>query len=153
MPGNVVALSGDDTLSLNNRVLNDLATGTYARLTYEQPIANIKTGKSGNAIFSDNQTGQQAKLELFVIRGSADDKYLNNLKQQQLANFSSTVLNFGEYIKNIGDGQGNQTKDMGILSGGLFTMNVDSESNAEGDPNQAVAKYTLAFATAVRTLT
>jgi hypothetical protein len=153
MAGSSVALSGDDTLVINNRVMNDLATGTYARITYANQIANIKTGKSNNAIFSDNPTGQQAKLELFVLRGSSDDKYLNNLKTQQQQGFASTVLNFGEYIKNIGDGQGNVTKDTAILSAGVFAKNVDGESNAEGDPNQAVAKYEIDFATAIRTLT
>lgn len=153
MPGNTVALTGNDTISINNRVLNDLALGDFAMITYGQPVANIKTGKNNNAIMADNKTGQQAKVEVYVIRGSADDKYLNNLLQQQLSSFQSKVLDFGEYIKNIGDGQGNVTKDMCVLSAGVMVQNVDGKSNAEGDTNQGVAKYTFEFATAVRTLT
>lgn len=148
-----VAMSGNDTIQIQNRVLQDLATGTCVELTFPQNIANVKTGKNGNSIYGLNQTGQQAEVKIHVVRGSADDKFLQNLLTQQTANFAGTVLVIGQFVKKIGDGQGNITSDTYITSGGVFSKNVEGRTNVEGETEQSIAVYTVMFANAPRVLT
>ncbi len=101
-----VALSGSDTVMINNRVFADLADGDCAVLTFPNDIANVKTGKNGNSIYGLNESGKQAELSLRLVRGSADDKFMNNLLSQQQSNFAGTVLLIGEFVKQLGDGAG-----------------------------------------------
>lgn len=148
-----VALSGNDTIILNNRVLNDLADGNCAELTYPNDIANVKTGKNGNSIYGLNESGKQSELKLRVLRGSDDDKFLNNLLSQQQANFAGTVLLAGQFIKKIGDGQGNITSDTYINSGGVFTKQIEGKTNVEGETEQSIAIYMIKFSNSPRVLT
>lgn len=148
-----IALSGSDTITINNRVLADFADGNIAELKFPTPIANAKTGKNGNSIYGLNETGQQAELTIRLIRASADDKFMNGLLAQQRINFAGTVLMTGQFIKKIGDGKGNIASDTYITSGGIFDKNVDAASNVEGDSNQSVAIYSMRFTNAPRTLT
>lgn len=148
-----VALSGKDTLILNNRSLADLADGDVATLEFPTEIASLKTGKDGNSIYSLNETGKQADLKLKVIRGSSDDKFLLNLLTQQQANFAGTILLTGTFIKNIGDGKGNVLRDTYELSGGIFTKQIMVKSNVEGDSGQSTSEYTFKFSNAPRVIT
>lgn len=148
-----VALSGSDTVNINNRVLADLADGNCVELTFPNDIASVKTGKNGNSIYGLNETGKQCEVKVRVLRGSADDKFLNNLLAQQNANFAGTVLLIGQFIKKIGDGQGNITSDTYIMSGGVFTKQVEGRTNVEGESEQSVAIYTIKFSNAPRVLT
>lgn len=148
-----VALSGSDTISINNRVLADLADGDCVEVTYPNDIANVKTGKNGNSIYGLNESGRNCEVKIRVLRGSADDKFLNGLLVAQQANFAGTVLAIGQFIKKIGDGQGNITSDTYVMSGGVFTKNPEGKNNVDGDTAQSVAVYTLKFANAPRALT
>jgi hypothetical protein len=151
--GSSVALSGSDTININNQVLADLADGNCVELTFPTDIANVKTGKNGNSIYGLNETGKQCDVKIRVLRGSTDDKFLNNLLAQQQNNFAGTVLLIGQFIKKIGDGQGNVTSDTYIMSGGVFTRQVDGKNNVEGDTEQSIAIYQIKFTNAPRVLT
>ena len=85
--------------------------------------------------------------------GSADDKFLNNLLAQQQANFASTILMIGEFIKKLGDGAGNIQSDSYITSGGVFTKQAEAKMNVEGDTEQSIAIYTVKFSNAPRVIT
>ncbi len=148
-----VSLTGNDTAVINNRPLSDFADGNCIELTFPNPIANVKTGKNGNAIFGFNASGVQAEAKMRLIRGGDDDKFLNNLLAQQNANFSGTVLLTGTFIKKLGDGLGNTTSDTYILAGGIFEKIPEGKSNVEGETEQSVAMYSFKFASAVRVLT
>ena len=148
-----VALSGNDTLIINNRILSDLADGDVATLEFPNNIADVKTGKNGNSIYTLNETGKNAELTIRVIRGSSDDKYLNQLLTSQEQNFAGTVLMIGEFIKKIGDGKGSITSDTYITSGGIFQKRVHAKSNVEGDTSQSVSEYKMKFSNAPRVLT
>lgn len=148
-----IALSGADTIMLNNRIFSDLADGEVVALTFPNDIAVVKTGKNGNSIYGLNESGKQCEVKIRVIRGSADDKFLNNLLAQQQANFDGTVLMIGQFVKKIGDGQGNVTSDTYIMSGGVFSKQVEAKSNVDGDSEQSVAIYTLKFSNSPRALT
>jgi len=149
----VFAMSGNDTVIINNRNLSDLAEGMCAELTFSSDISQVKTGKNGNAIFALNATGLQADFKLRLVRGDADDQFMNNLLSQQNANFAGFPLMIGQFIKKIGDGKGNITNDSYIVSGGVFTKQVEAQSSVEGDTNQSVAVYTMKFSQATRVLT
>lgn len=147
-----VALSGQDTCVLNNYLFTGFGDGTYAELTFDADVGNVKTGKNGNSIYGFNETGKQATLKLRVLRASADDAFLNNLLAQQQQNFAAFALLQGQFVKKIGDGKGNVTSDTYIVSGGIFTKIPEGKSNAEGDTEQSLAIYTIKFSNAPRIL-
>lgn len=148
-----VAMSGQDTIIINNQVIVGLADGNCVELTWDSDISQVKTGKNGNSIYALNETGKQATVKMRVVRGSADDQFLNNLLAQQQANFAGTVLMIGQFVKKLGDGQGNITSDTYIMSGGIFTKQVEAKMNTEGDTDQSVAMYSMKFSNAPRALT
>lgn len=148
-----IALSGNDTVNLNGTVLSDLADGNCVELSFPTDIANVKTGKNGNSIYGLNETGKQCEVKLRIVRGSNDDKFLNNLLAQQQANFAGTVLLIGQFIKKLGDGQGNITSDTYIMSGGVFTKIPGAKTNVDGETEQSVSEYTFKFSNAPRVLT
>lgn len=148
-----IALSGSDTITINNHLFADLADGNCVEMTFPNDIANVKTGKNGNSIYGLNETGKQCEVKLRVVRGSNDDKFLNSLLSQQQANFAGTVLMIGSFIKKLGDGQGNILSDTYIMSGGVFTKIPEAKTNVDGESEQSVAMYTLKFSNAPRVLT
>jgi hypothetical protein len=150
---NSVAMTGNDTAVLDDRVLNDLAEGNCIEVTFPNDIAQVKTGKNGNSVYALNETGRQCEMKLRLIRGSADDKTFQGKFAAQQRDFAAFVLMSGQFIKKIGDGQGNVTSEIYILSGGIFTKPVEGKSNVEGETEQSVSIYTLKFTNAPRTLT
>lgn len=148
-----VAMSGNDAITINNNVLSDLADGDCVLLSFPSEIATVKTGKNGNTIYGQNQMGNNAEAKIRVIRGSADDKFLNGLQLTQQANFQGNVNVIGTFVKLIGDGKGNISNDTYILAGGVFQKLVEAKTNVEGDATQSVSEYMIKFASAQRTLT
>ena len=146
------SLTGKDVVKINGRILNDFADADIAVLTFPNDNMALKTGKNGNAIYAFNATGQQCELMLRVLRGSSDDKFLNGLLVLMNNDPVSFILMTGEFIKNVGDGRGNVTQDIYIMDGGIFKKQVDVKSNVEGDSEQAVAIYSLAFSNAPRAI-
>lgn len=147
-----VALSGDDTIIINSRILKDLGDQNVGELDFPNPISSVKTGKNGNSVYSYNSSGKQSDCKIKVLRGSADDKFLNNLMTQQLANFAGFVLLNGEFVKQIGDGAGNIANDTYIMSGGVFERIPNAKSNVEGDTEQAMITYTIKFTNSPRAI-
>lgn len=148
-----VALTGADTIIINDRILADLADGNCVELTFPNDIASVKTGKNGNSIYGLNETGKQCEVKVRLVRGSADDKFLNSLLAQQQNNFAGTVLLIGEFIKKLGDGAGNITSDTYIMSGGVFNKQVEAKMNVDGESEQSVAIYMMKYSNSPRTIT
>lgn len=140
-----LAMSGDDSIMINGRIFSDLADVDAVALTFPNDIANVKTGKNGNSMYGLNETGRQSEVVMRLIRGSADDKFMNNLLAQQMNNFAGFPLMVGEFTKKVGDGQGNITRDTYVMSGGVFQRQVDAKMNVEGDTEQSVSVYRLKF--------
>jgi len=147
-----IAMSGNDTFIINNRIFTDLADGNVGELTFPNEIAQVKTGKNGNSIYGLNNSGFQCGFKMRLIRGSNDDIFLNNLLNQQNLNFAGFVLMQGQFVKKLGDGQGNITSDTYILSGGVFTKQVEAQSNVEGDAGQSVAVYEMKYTNSPRSI-
>jgi len=148
-----LALSGDDTVVIQQRNIVDLATGDYAEVTFPNGVADLKTGKNGNSIVGFNYSGLQCEFKLMLIRGSADDQFFQNLLSQFIANPAGFVLLSGNFVKNLGDGAGNIIQDTYVLSSGIFIKIPEMKSNAEGETNQSMSTFTMKFANAVRVLT
>jgi hypothetical protein len=146
------SLTGKDTITINGRILNDLADADCAVLTFPNELTLMKTGKNGNTLYGFNYTGRQCQLVLRLVRGSADDKYLNQLLVLSKNDFSSFALLTGTLIKNVGDGNGNITSDIYTLSGGAFKKETEAKENADGDVEQSVSIYTLSFSNAPRSI-
>lgn len=147
-----VAMSGNDSFTLNDRIFADLATGTWGELTYPNDVAAVKTGKNDNTIYGQNQAGKNADFLLRVIRGSPDDKFLNGLFAQQNNNFAGFVLLNGQLVKKIGQGNGKIINDTYVLTGGVFAKPVEAKSNVDGDTEQSEAIYRFRFALAPRAI-
>lgn len=147
-----IALSGNDVVKINSKILADFADGDVAVLTFPNELAALKTGKNGNTIYALNETGKQAELVLRLVKGSSDDKYLSSLLSSQKNNFSSFILLNGELVKRLGDGAGNIVSDTYIMSGGVFTKEVEAKSNVEGDTAQSVSTYTIRFSRSPRAI-
>ena len=151
------SLTGSDTIIINDRVLTDFGNGDIATLTYSNESVAVTTGKSinsvGNSIFAFNETSRQADVELRVLKSSSDDKFLNSIKTGMDRDFAAFSLLVGQFVKRIGDGQGNVSNEIYNLSGGAFSQSIDSKSNVEGDTDQAIAIYKIKFSNAPRSIT
>lgn len=145
-------MTGNDTLTINNYVFNNFATGDVATLTYPNEIAAVRTGKNGAAVYALNETGKQVELKLRVIRGSADDNFLLGQLNSQQNNFAAFILMQGNLVKKLGDGSGNVGNDTYIISGGIFSKQVEVKVNVEGDEQQSIAEYTMKFSNGPRSL-
>lgn len=147
-----VALTGQDTIKLGNRSLTDFADGDVGKLSFPNDIMGVKTGKNGNSLFAFNNTGRQCDVELRVVRGSADDKFLQSGLTQMENNPTGFVLLDGSFIKVVGDGNGNVVNDTYVMSGGVYTREVDVLSNSDGTTEQAVSVYRFKFTNAPRVI-
>lgn len=144
------AITANDTLTLFGAVLTDFADGDVSKIEFSEDIANLKTGKDENTIFTDKQPGNNATLTLRLMRGSSDDQTLNTQLLSQQANFAAFKLIQGTYVKMVGDGQGNVVSDSYTLTNGIFTKLPGVSENVEGTTDQAVSVYTIKFASAPR---
>jgi len=149
---NNVSMTGGDSLLINDTLIDDLADGDAFDLTFPDDLATVTIGKDGNAIFSKNESGSRAEAVMRVLRGSPKDKYLNNLLTLQNQNFAGMTLLNGEFIKKVGNGQGQITADTYILQGGVFTKMVPGKTNSTGEAEQSISIYTMQFAKAGRAI-
>lgn len=147
-----VSLTGKDTTILDSRIMKALADGDTVLLEVPNDLVAVKVGKDGNAVYAFNGTGKMVNVTIRVIRGSADDKYLNSRLQEQIRDLASFVLFKGEFIKRAGDGAGNVTADIYKLEGGVIQKMPGAKENVEGDTEQSVSIYQLQFANSDRAL-
>lgn len=145
-------ITGNDTLTLYDRVLVDLADGDTSTITYPNDLITMTTGKNGNSLYSKNEAGNNADVVLRVVRGSADDQFLQSKLAAAQSDFVTQQLATGELVKRIGDGLGNFVRDVITLSGGVISRKVDSKENVSGDLEQAVSVYRFKFARAFRSI-
>ena len=146
------ALTGSDTLVLNDRVLTDFAEGSVVAITFPNERIGKITGKNGNTVYSENTQGANAEMELRILVGSKDDMFLNGLSIQQGKDLPSFSLINGTFAKRIGDGQGHIKFVNYTLLGGVFNNNVETNENPAGETEQGVAVYKLFFASAQRAI-
>jgi len=150
--GSTVSITGNDTVIINGRNLINLAEGDNGALTHPNELMTVKTGKNGNTIYAYNTSGQQGELVLRLIRGSADDRFLNSQLMTMKRDPAAFFLMSGKFVKRAGDGNGFVTNDTYIMLGGVFFKQVDVTSNAEGNTDQAVAVYSIRWGNVFRAI-
>lgn len=143
------ALTGDDSIIINNIPLKDFATGDIGTLDIPNNMFDLQTGKNGNTIFALDEAGNNATLTVRLLMGSADDKRLNGMMPKS-DNFASTILATGSVVKQVGDGQGNISFNTYMLAGGMVQKKPNVKTNVNGDTEQAVIEYVIQFAEANR---
>ncbi len=148
----VVSMTGNDTVIINNRTFADFAVDDICTLSYAEHVAEVRVGKNGNAIYALNENGRVADVVMNLVRGTPDDTFFNNLFNLQKSNFAGFPLMIGQFVKFVGDGLGNITKDTYLLTGGIFIKAVDVKSNVAGDVEQSVSTWTLKFSNSPRAL-
>ncbi len=148
----LASLTGKDTTQINGRVLNAFGDGDCTVLNFPNEIVKMKIGKNGNTIYALDNTGLECDVEVRILRGSADDKFLQGLLDAYKRDPASFLLMTGQFVKRVGDGKGNISRDVYTMSGGIITKFVESKDNAEGDTEQAISKYSMKFSNANRGL-
>lgn len=145
-------VTSNDTLTLNGHVFVDQAYGDVSRVSIPNELINMKTGKNGNTVIAGNASGFNGSLELRVLRGSADDQFMQALVINPNSDFPSTVLMNGTFVKILGDGLANLRHDVYTLNGGVISKLPDGKENVEGDTDQAVTTYMVKFANVGRAI-
>ena len=147
----IFSLTGDDSMIINDILLNDFADGDIGSLSLPNNIFDMQTGKNGNTIFALDESGNNATLTVRVLMSSNDDKRLNGMIPKSKG-FAQSVLATGSVVKQVGDGQGNVSYNTYLLAGGMVQKKPDVKSNVNGDAQQAVVEYIIVFAEANRAI-
>lgn len=147
-----VSLTGNDTAIIDGRILNDLADGDTVSLDFPNNLVEAKVGKNGNTLYAFNSTGRTVTATIRVIRGSADDKYLNGRQVEYIRDSAAFVLLEGEFIKRAGDGAGNVVNDIYRLRGGVVQKLPNTKESVEGDTEQSVTIWQILFANTDRVI-
>lgn len=145
-------VTSDDTLTLWGRVFNDFADDDVSSVSFPNNAVSVKTGKNQNTIYSKDEKGNNANVVVRLMKGSSDDQFLQGKIAAMEADFVATELATGEFVKRLGDGQGNVARDVYTLLGGVIVKRVDGKENVSGDTNQGVSVYNMVFAKAVRSI-
>lgn len=149
--GSAYALTGSDTIIINDIPLKDFADGDIGTLEVGNDLFAMSTGKNGNTIFAYDEKGNNANLTVRVLMSSNDDKRLNGLVPKS-SEFASTILINGSVVKLVGDGAGHITSNIYLLKGGMIQRKPNMSSNVNGETAQAVVEYVIAFASAERSI-
>lgn len=145
------ALTGDDSIIINDIPLKDFANNDIGTLDLPNNLFDLATGKNGNTIFALDESGNNATLTVRLLMSSADDKRLNGMIPKS-DGFAQTILATGSVVKQIGDGQGNVSYNTYVLAGGMVQKKPSIKSNVNGDSEQAVIEYVIQFAEANRAI-
>jgi hypothetical protein len=145
-----ISLNGADVIILAGRNLTKFFDKDYGLLTFPNELANVKVGKSGNAVISLVNMGVMGELTLRILLGTSDDAFLNSLQRGFLIDPPSFELVDGSVIKRSGDGGGFVTDTVYSLEAGVPTTIPESHSNADGDEEQGVAVWKFKFARGAR---
>ena len=145
-----VALTGSDVLIINDQQLTAFGDGDVAMLDFPNELNRVKVGKNGNVTIALDNNGKLMNVTVRLLRGSPDDAFLNGLEQEYLQDPPSFELLSGQFVKRVGDGQGNVINDTYIANLGNFRKLPGAKDNADGDTEQAIVVWELFFAQAIR---
>lgn len=136
--------------------ITSFADGDYARVTFPNDIMNFTIGKNRNMLAAYNAMGTLAELELRLLRGSKEDKFL----QDQFPTFTSDSLSFSfifaKVIKNLGVSNEGATastiEETYTLNNGIISKAPEIISNVSGSTDQGVVVWQVRFAEFTRTV-
>lgn len=145
------AYTGQDIIKFNDRIMNDFANGDVAIITYPNELHSMTNGKNGNSMAAHNEQGTIAELQLRVIKGSPDDKYLNSFIIAWKGHSESFKPANAELTKVISVDNG-LTNEITSLSFVIPSNNVETKTNTDGDTEQVVSVYRFRAGHSVRAL-
>jgi hypothetical protein len=145
-----VALTGADTIIYQGRVFTDFGDGDVGTLAFDTDLVEVVNGKNDNAVYALNAKGKQGTLTLKLIRGSADDIFLNSQLVALTRDFPSYVLGNGNFSKRIGQGNGTVLTDSYLALGGVVGRTPDANSSSDGKTDDGQITYVIKFAKMVR---
>ena len=143
--GQVISMTGDDTIIIGGQLITDFAIGVVAEISFPEDLVKVTRGKNGNTVYALNNQGFQSEVKLKILLGGVNDAYLNAQMVSMMNSFSSYVLLSGVFIKNVGDGKGNIKPVTYLMSGGVPKKNPMAQSVAEGTPEQSLAEWDFIF--------
>lgn len=142
-------ISGMFNGSLVQQTFTTLSDKSTVHLEFANDLANGTVGKNGNGIIAANKKGSMSEMTLRPLMANADDNFLLAQLAQWTANPTAFVVLTGSFVKNFGDGQGNQVRKSYVLNGGFVQKHTDLTENVEGETDQAVSVYKLRWLNAV----
>lgn len=146
------ALTGQDVIQINGRIITALADADSFMVTFPNPLTKVKPSKNGNVIYGLDQTGLMGDVDLRLLIGSDDDKYLNSLLQTLISDISTFILMTANIVKRVGDGQGNTNSVVYQCTGGIFKDQVSAKTSAEGDVESSVSVYHMIYGSVLKTI-
>lgn len=147
-----VALTGNDTIVLQGRLLTDFGAGDVGILAFENDLVEVENGKNDNSIYALNAKGKQGSLTLKLIRGSGDDLFLATLLNVMNFDFPSYVLMSGQFTKRIGQGNGFVIPDTYQALGGVIGRTPGANSSSDGKTDDGQVTYIIKFANMYRSI-
>ena len=152
-----VSLTGQDSTVFFRAgtplVLSGFADGDTVMLEYPNNSVEAKPGKNGNIIYAFNSTGVLVNASLRLLLGTNDDKFFNSRFAELQQDIASFILLEAEFVKRVGDGQGNITAVTYRLGGGIIQKPPMVKENVEGDTEQSVVVWQVLFTNSNRIIT
>lgn len=158
---NQLRVTGNDIIQLGLSAdglttVTSFADGDYARVSFPNDIMNFVIGKNRNMLASYNAMGTLAEMELRLLRGSKEDKFL----QDCFPTFASDQLNFSfifaKIIKNLGvsneGASASSISETYALNNGIISKAPEIISNVSGSTDQGVVVWQVRFAEFTRTV-
>ena len=142
----IESLAGNDSLILDGELILDGADNDCVVLDFPSETAVVSRGKNGNTLFTKNEQGKLANVNLRVVLNGKTDKYLVNKLSQFSNDPTSFALITGTFTKRTGDGKGNLTKKVFDLSGGVIVKNAGTVDSTVGNIESVVSVWQLTFA-------
>ena len=147
-----LAVTSQDAIKINGRLITGFADEDNAKITFPNDLSNQSTGKDGNSIIAYMPKGLNGELEMRLLLGCADDKFLNGLLSaynNSPAQFQTMTLEFDKFV---GDGNTNLTTVVYLGIGGTFKKQPEVLENQSGETKQAVVIWTLRFVQITRSI-
>lgn len=155
---NQLRVTGNDIIQIGYQskadnaltTIESFADGDYARVTFPNDIMNFTIGKNRNMLAAYNALGNLAELELRLLRGSTEDKFLN----ENFPRFSTDApdFNFLKVIiqKDLGvvdkSGEKQKIEEKYTLNNGIISKAPEIISNVSGSTDQGVVVWQIRFA-------
>jgi hypothetical protein len=149
----MINVTSADAIKINGRLITGFADEDNAKITFPNDLSNQSTGKDGNSIIAYMPKGLNGELEMRLLAGCADDKFLNALLSAYNNSPATFPLMTLEFDKFLGDGSGDAPTTIVYLGqGGSFKKQPEVLENQSGETKQAVVIWNIRFVTINRSI-
>lgn len=140
----------------NGRPLTNFADLSIIDLQPTDDTGTMKIAADGSAIFAPNIQSEQHTLNFRLVKGSADDIFINSAKKSVAISGglkSGTAFSNVSIVRPLSREDGTIIRETVICTGGVFYQNVAITINLEGDTESLVTPYNMLFRKIERILT